>query len=245
MDTLWDTSLDSEERKGGQGRGGLARGRGHGQTGKLLIYGRDAMIVLLGVMGGTLSLAGCGSRVEVGEGAVIFLGDSLTSGHNLPGETQLYPEILGEKWGRRVVNFSTSGLRADQALGRYERDINGLEAKEVAACFLVLGANDQISGKSPEEGAKALGEIAEKIRGRGWPVFVVQAIVPLRGGGYRDTYLSLAKAMGTPLSEDIIAAYLREEGGAGDDMVHPSGAGHAMIAESLDDDFGDIMTTGR
>lgn len=208
---------------------------------------RDAMIALLRllVVGAAVGLVGCGNRVEVGEGAVLFFGDSLTSGHDLPSETRLYPEILGEKWGRRVINLSASGMRADQALHKYGEEIDGLEADGVAACFIALGANDQLAGRPPEEAADDLREIADKMRGRGWRVFVIQSIVPLRGGSYREVYRRLAKSMGTPLSEDIVAAYLHNPDGAGPDGVHPSEVGHKMIAGALDRDFGGSLDRSR
>jgi lysophospholipase L1-like esterase len=192
-----------------------------------------------------VGVSGCGSKVEVGEGAVIFLGDSLTSGHGLPREAKLYPEILGEKWGRRTINLSSGGMRADQALERYGEMIDGLETDEVAAGFIVLGANDQLAGRRAVEAARDLRDIAEKMRVRGWKVFVVQSIVPLRGGSYGGEYLELAKRLGTPLSQDIVASYLRRPGGTSGDGVHPSGEGHTMIAETLDRDFGHIMAVSR
>jgi lysophospholipase L1-like esterase len=155
----------------------------------------------------------------------------------------LYPEILGERWGRRVINLSASGLRADQAISRYWDDIEKIQGGEVVACFVALGANDQLAGRTAAEAESDLREISERMRGNGWRVFVVQSIVPFRGKGYRDAYQRLAREAGTPLSSDIVGTYLGASGGVQHgDRSHPSAKGQALIAEKLDGDFGRIMT---
>ncbi len=218
-----------------------------GLSGGGLQIGLLCCVVVSGIGGVGCSRGGDGGGGALGQGAVVFLGDSLTARHELSGDTRLYPEILGKKWGREVVNLSMSGMRADQALARFGKEIDRLDTGGVAACILVLGANDQLAGRTGGEFKSDLGDISRKLQGRGWRVFVVRAMVPLRGGGgdYEDAYQAVASEAGTPLSDDIVSAYLRQPGGTGGDGIHPSAEGHAMIAEALDQDFGGILGEGK
>ncbi len=204
--------------------------------------GRWLTVVAIG-LGLSGLLPGCGGDNRVRNGAILFLGDSLTARHRLDGSAQLYPEILGERWGRKVLNFSSSGLKAAEAEAKFGEKIAELKDSEVAAVFLALGANDQLSGRRAEDTAADLREIALRLRTRGWEVFVIKSIVPLRGGGYSRAYEALAKEVGTPASRDIIGSYLGKAGGTAGDNIHPSAEGHQMIAESLDRDFGRVMRT--
>lgn len=187
-------------------------------------------------------LGGCREETKVQGGAVLFLGDSLTSGHGLPPEARLYPEILGDAWGRRVISFSRAGMLAGQALDEFGPEVEQIKRDEVGAVFLVLGANDQLGGRSSGELRVELGKIAHKFKKKGWPVFVVQSIVPLRSAGYREAYREVSEDMRTPASNDIVEAYLRKEGGTASDGIHPSELGHSMIADILRRNYDKIMT---
>lgn len=172
------------------------------------------------------------------------MGDSITAGRGLAGSEKPYHAILGERWGREVLNLSRSGLRADEALVEFGEKIDQVENGRVAAAFVVLGANDQLAGRPAGDVEADLLAVASRMRERGWVVFVVQSIVPSRGRGYREAYSAVAEKMGTPLSDDIVDSYLLEAGGVCGDYVHPSGKGHAMIAETLDLNYGGSMGRG-
>jgi len=200
---------------------------------------------LLGAAVGTLTIVGCQKTANsepVERGTVLFVGDSLTNGHGLGPETARYPEILGERWGRKIVNISRSGQRLEGAADWLEKELkNNPTSGGAVAALVALGANDQMAGRSAGESAVELRKVVDLLKAHGARVFIVPCLVPLRSQGYAAMYKAEAEASGEAMSTDIVGCYRSAEGGIDSDGVHPSGLGHIAIAEALDKDYGMVM----
>jgi lysophospholipase L1-like esterase len=202
------------------------------------VWGRLFLVLLFLVLG----IVGCARQQIVPRGSIIFIGDSLTSGHGLREGSELYPDILGRLWGRQVFNVSKSGQRLQGADDWLEDALNSNpDAAQSVAAFVALGANDQLAGGDPAVAGENLRKVVGALRSRGMRVFIIPCIVPLRSRGYWDMYRDGARHAGEPLSHDIIGCYRAESGGISSDGIHPTESGHLSIAMLLHKCHGAIL----
>ena len=160
-------------------------------------------------------------------GAVVFLGDSITSGHGLPLEAT-FPARLGETLGVPAVNAGISGDRTAGGLARLERDVLTHHPRLVV---VELGVNDMFSGVPRAETMGNLRAIVTRIRATGAGVVLVHfRLGQVAGDGYRADIRALARGEGATLVEDLLDGVVPE---LSTDGLHPSAEGHARLAERL------------
>lgn len=205
-----------------------------------------------------LSLLGCASTTEKQEAqatqqkepteqeaigemrkkTILFFGDSITEGYGvLPAEA--YPQRIDEYMDSiglpyRAVNAGLSGETSSGGLNRLDWV---LDQYTVDVFVLELGGNDGLRGINPEETAKNLDAITQKVA----KVYPKAEIViagmdspPNMGADYRNAFqrifYSLSRKYGYPLIPFIL------EGVAGDaalnlpDGIHPTPEGHQRVA---------------
>jgi acyl-CoA thioesterase-1 len=160
-------------------------------------------------------------------GAVVFLGDSITSGHGLPLETT-FPARLGETLGVPTVNAGISGDRTAGGLARLERDVLTHRPRLVV---VELGVNDMFSGVPRADTIGNLRAIVKRIRATGAGVVLVHfRLGQVAGDGYRADMRALARDEGATLAEDLLDGVVPE---LSTDGLHPDAEGHARLAERL------------
>jgi len=158
---------------------------------------------------------------------VVFLGDSITSGHRLPVE-EAYPHRLREALGVEVVNAGISGDTTGGGLIRLETDVLAHAPRLVV---VELGVNDAFSRQPRETTVANLRAITRRIRETGAAVVLVHISLPtLAGDGYRADLREIARAEGATLVEDFLQGVVP---GHTYDGLHPDAAGQARLAERL------------
>jgi acyl-CoA thioesterase-1 len=171
---------------------------------------------------------------------VVFLGTSLTAGYGLP-ENQAFPALIQERIDSsgldyRVINAGVSG---DTSAGGLRR-LDWLLRLPIAAMVLELGANDMLRGQSISELRANLEAILDRTSlahpdarfliagmraapnlGRDY-VGEFDAVYPALASEYNAAFVPF-------LLEDVAAKRQLNQA----DGIHPTAAGHALIAQRL------------
>jgi acyl-CoA thioesterase-1 len=158
---------------------------------------------------------------------VVFLGDSITSGHRLSAEVA-FPHRLGQTLGIPVVNAGISGDTTEGGLARLDRDVLVHHPRLVV---VELGVND-VFGRWPSERTVAnLRAITQRLRAQGVGVILTHISLPsVHGDGHRQHLREIARTEGATLVEDFLEGVVP---GHTYDGLHPDEQGQAMLAERL------------
>jgi acyl-CoA thioesterase-1 len=158
---------------------------------------------------------------------VVFLGDSITSGHRLPSKVA-FPQRLGETLGVPVVNAGISGDTTGGGLARLDQDVLAHRPRLVV---VELGVNDMFGRWPPERTIANLRTITQRIRAQGADVILVHISLPdAAGDGYRAQLREIARTEGATLVEDFLDGVVP---GRTYDGLHPDEQGQAALAERL------------
>ena len=158
---------------------------------------------------------------------VVFLGDSITSGHRLSADVA-FPHRLGQALGVPVVNAGISGDTTEGGLLRLDRDVLVHRPRVVV---VELGVND-VFGHWPRERTVAnLRTITRRIRAQGASVILLHISLPgVAGDGHRPHLREIAWTEGATLVEDFLDGVVP---GHTYDGLHPDDQGQAILAERL------------
>jgi acyl-CoA thioesterase-1 len=173
----------------------------------------------------------------------VFLGTSLTAGYGLRDPArEAYPAILQAKLDSaqrpfRVVNAGVSGESSAGALSRVDWL---LDHDSVAILVVETGANDGLRGQDPDSlGARiqAIFDRAERHRPPPRLLLVGMEALPNLGDDYvrrfRAIYPTLARANGAALVPFLLAGVAGVDSLNQDDGIHPTSAGHGIVAENV------------
>jgi acyl-CoA thioesterase-1 len=173
---------------------------------------------------------------------IVFFGDSLTYGYGLddPG-AEAYPALIAQKiaaaqlpW--RVVN---AGLSGDTSAGGLRR-INWVLQRPIDLLVLALGANDGLRGIAPDVTHDNLRGIVRRVREKDPNARIV--LVGMRlpdslGADYAAAFAAifpdLAREEKLPLIPFLLAGVAGRPELNGPDAIHPTAAGHRMVAETV------------
>ena len=177
---------------------------------------------------------------DEGVKTVMFFGDSLTAGYGLD-PSQAFPALIQQKIDTRGWKFRTvnAGLSGETTAGGLRR-IDWVLQRSIDVFVLELGGNDGLRGLPVEEAKKNLHAIMERVREKYPRVKLLLAgmQVPTNLGKdytlrFRDMFPELARANDAAL----IPFLLKGVGGIPElnlpDGIHPTPAGHAIIAENV------------
>jgi lysophospholipase L1-like esterase len=174
--------------------------------------------------------------LDPGRSVVVFLGDSITSGHGLPLPLT-FPHRVGEALGVSVRNAGISGDLTAGGLARLDRDVLAHRPKLVV---VELGVNDAFRRLPGGQTLGNLRAIVRRIRQDGAGVLLVHIDPrPLAPDDYRQGYQDLARMEGTWLVEDFLAGVAP---GLTTDGLHPNEEGHARLAARLEPLLRDILS---
>ncbi len=166
---------------------------------------------------------------------VVFLGDSITSGHGLPLDVT-FALRLGAALGVTVRNAGISGDFTAGGLRRLETDVLAYRPKLVV---VELGVNDAFRRRPPAETLGNLRTIVRRIRENGAGVLLLHINpAPIVPDGYRQGYGDVAREEGAWLVEDFLAGVVP---GLTTDGLHPNEEGHARLAARLEPVLRDIL----
>jgi acyl-CoA thioesterase-1 len=171
---------------------------------------------------------------------ILFFGNSLTAGYGLE-PTQAFPALIQEKINAQGWNFTAinAGLSGESTAGGLRR-IDWLLKRKIDVLVLELGANDGLRGAPVETIRQNLQAIIEQTTSR-YPsvkvVIVGMQIPPNLGRDYASRFRSIFPQLAEKNHALLIPFLL--EGVAGipqfnlPDGIHPTAAGHRMVAENV------------
>jgi acyl-CoA thioesterase-1 len=169
---------------------------------------------------------------------VVFLGDSLTAGLGLP-PSDAFPALVAEKIRAAGLPFEiqNAGLSGDTSAGALRR-MDWLLQRPIDVLVIELGGNDGLRGL-PVKSLKAnLQAIIDKAKAKNPAVKIVIAgmqIPPNLGAGYAADFARVYAELARENNAVLIPFLLEGVGGRRDlnqqDMIHPTAAGHRIVAE--------------
>ncbi len=169
---------------------------------------------------------------------IVFLGDSLTAGLGLPpGEA--FPAVIAEKIRAAGLPFQVenAGLSGDTSAGALRR-IDWLLQRPVDVLVIELGGNDGLRGLPVKSLKSNLRAIIAKARAKNSALKIVIAgmqIPPNLGAEYSADFQRVYADLARENNAVLIPFLLEGVGGHRDlnqqDMIHPTAAGHRIVAE--------------
>lgn len=171
---------------------------------------------------------------------ILFFGDSLTAGYGID-PAQAFPAVIQAKikargWNFHVINAGLSGETT--AAGR--RRIAWVLQRPIDVLVLALGANDGLRGLPIAEATHNLQAIIDHTRHTYPRVQIVLAgmqLPPNLGREYTTSFHAMFPALAAANNVALMPFLLAGVGGIPTfnlpDGIHPTPAGHAMIAENV------------
>jgi acyl-CoA thioesterase-1 len=165
---------------------------------------------------------------------IVFLGDSITSGHGLPLDA-VFPHRVGAALGLRVRNAGISGDVTADGLRRLESDVLAHRPKLVV---VELGANDVFQRLPRGQTLENVRAIVRRVREDGAGVLLVHIQMDAFGGDALDGYRAVAREEGAWLVEDFLRGVVPD---LTTDGLHPTAEGHARLAARLEPILREIL----
>ena len=184
--------------------------------------------------------AGAPPAVEVPADAplVVFLGDSLSAGMQLPAH-EAFPALLERELAAsdtpfRLVNAGVSGSTTRAGLGR----LDWVLKRSPAVLVVQLGANDGFRGLALEETEKNVRAILARTKAAGVrPLLLGMKLPPNYGADYTARFEALFERIAQETGVAYVPFFM--DGVAGvpalnlEDGIHPTAEGHRKLAANL------------
>jgi acyl-CoA thioesterase-1 len=171
---------------------------------------------------------------------IVFLGTSLTAGYGI-GDDLAYPALIQHQLDSaglryRVVNAGESGQTSAGGLRRLE----WLLREPIAVLVLELGANDGLRGQDVDSMEVNLRAIVARTREANPGARIVVAGMqapPNMGRGYarrfREVFPRVAQSADAALIPFLLEGVAAVDSLNLPDGIHPTAAGHRIIAETV------------
>ncbi len=170
--------------------------------------------------------------------SIVFLGDSLTAGLGVqPAEA--FPALVGEKIRAAGLPYQVenAGLSGDTSAGGLRR-IDWLLQRRIDLLVVELGANDGLRGLDLKSMKDNLQAIIDKTKAKNPQVKIVLAgmqVPPNLGAEYTAGFQRVFNELARENNATLIPFLLEGVGGHRElnqqDLIHPSPAGHRIIAD--------------
>jgi len=173
-----------------------------------------------------------------GEGVIVALGDSLTAGLGVAAD-EAYPALLQarlrrEGYAHRVVNAGVSG---DTTAGGLRR-VDWVLRANPEIVIVALGANDGLRGQSPQAMRANLEAIVARLEAAGTRILLAGMRLPPNYGAeftreFEAVFPAVARRAKVALMPFLLDGVATDPRLNQPDGIHPSAAGHAVIADRL------------
>jgi acyl-CoA thioesterase I len=169
---------------------------------------------------------------------LVFLGDSLTAGLGVQS-TEAFPALVAEKIKTAGLPYDVenAGLSGDTSAGGLRR-IDWLLQRPIDLLVLELGGNDGLRGLDLKSMKANLQAIIDKTKAKNSQVKIVLAgmqVPPNLGAEYATGFERTFNDLARENNATLIPFLLEGVGGRRElnqpDMIHPSPAGHRIIAD--------------
>lgn len=183
---------------------------------------------------------------------ILFFGDSITAGYGIEQENA-FPALVRQKidslgWSFKVQN---GGLSGETSAGGLRR-IDWMLQNEINIFVLELGGNDGLRGIEPQSTKQNLIDITKKVRQKYPNAAILLAgmqVPPNLGQDYTLQFKAIYPDLAKELDVSLIPFLLEDVGGKSDlmqaDGIHPTAAGHKIMAENVWDTLKPILKERR
>jgi len=170
--------------------------------------------------------------------SLVFLGDSLTAGLGVQ-PTEAFPALIAEKIRAAGLPFDVqnAGQSGDTSAGGLRR-IDWILQRPIDVLVIELGGNDGLRGLPVASLKENLQKIIDKAKAKNPKVKIVIAgmqIPPNLGAKYAADFTAAFSEVAKNNDATLIPFLLEGVGGHRDlnqqDMIHPTAAGHRVVAE--------------
>ena len=184
-------------------------------------------------------------------GTILFLGDSLTAGLGVE-QAQAYPALIQEKIRQKNLPYEVinAGVSGDTTAGGVAR-LDWILQKKIDVLVIALGANDGLRGLPVAQMKANLQAIIERVKAKNPTVKIVLAgmrMPPNMGGEYseafQEAYGDLARENNVALIPFLLEGVGGHDGLNQADHIHPTAAGHQVVAENVWRVLEPLLTNG-
>ena len=157
---------------------------------------------------------------------IVAFGDSLTAGYGAP-KGKSYPDYLGQRLNRPVINMGVSGELAVQASARLPEVL----AQQPYMVLIEFGGNDFMQQRSAQAAVEAVSQLVDAVQEAG----AIAVIVDIGGPGmgkYTTAYKKIAKEKGAIFVPGILNGIFAKRAFKSD-AVHPNAAGYEQVADKV------------
>lgn len=185
-----------------------------------------------------LPAEGAETPISSPQKTVVFLGDSLTAGLGVQ-PTEAFPALVAEKIRAAGLPYQVenAGLSGDTSAGGLRR-IDWLLQRRIDLLVVELGANDGLRGLDLKSMKANLQSIIDKTKAKNPQVKIVLAgmqVPPNLGAEYTAGFQRVFNELARENNATLIPFLLEGVGGHRElnqqDLIHPSPAGHRVIAD--------------
>ncbi len=173
---------------------------------------------------------------------VAGLGDSLTDGWQVRrGFFPRFVDGLRARWPAAAIEADAAGVPGDMAAGGRQR-VAGLAARRPDLTSVQFGINDCFAGVDPADFSRDLRAIAEALVAAGSQVVLCTScsVAHLDEAAAIAPYYAAIEALGPELGLPVASLHRywdrtagADQGLFGWDGIHPTDAGHQVMAEGL------------
>ncbi len=172
---------------------------------------------------------------------VVFLGDSLTAGHGLDASSA-FPALIQAAWARRGVGYIAvnEGVSGDTTADVINR-LDASRGPRAELTVLEIGANDAFRAVPVPQIEANLSRIIQTLKRGGSRVLLCGMYFGegfLAAGNeyareFNAMYARTGKAENVPVLPPLLRSLFDKPTLWQDDAIHPTAAGHALIARDL------------
>jgi acyl-CoA thioesterase-1 len=191
-------------------------------------------IMFLNILNASIANAQSETKIK----KIVFFGDSLVAGYNLPANAgvvgQLQLALKKKGYDIELVNAGVSGDTTSAGLQRLDWSVGD----NVDAVFLELGANDALRGSSPENAEENLIEIIERLKAKNIAIFLAGMFAPPNMGEdyvnkFNSIYPHLAQKYDLPFYPFFMEGIANRPHLLQQDGLHPNEDGVAEMVKRL------------
>ena len=182
------------------------------------------------------------------EKRILFFGDSITAGLGVD-KSQSFPALIQQKLDSAGMNYEVinAGLSGETSAGGLRR-IDWVMQKPVDIFVLELGGNDALRGIDLGSTKNNLQQIIDKVQEKYPEVQIFLAgmqVPPNLGQEYTSNFQKMYPELAEENDLPLIPMMLEKIGGSDiymqEDGIHPTPAGHNIIAESIWNELSPIL----
>lgn len=180
--------------------------------------------------------------------SILFFGDSITAGLGVD-KSQAFPALIQNKIDSLGMRYEVinGGLSGETSAGGLRR-IDWVLQRKIDIMVLELGGNDGLRGIDLTDTKNNLQQIIDKVKAKYPDAYIILAgmqVPPNLGQDYTSEFQNIYPELAEENNLPLIPMILDKIGGSDElmqsDGLHPTPAGHQVIAEIIWETLGPII----